>query len=66
MTKGDKDHGGFRGESKRKYWSRGPIKKSKEDKEKSPYNIFMRAELERLKKVCMVAAVQPAHKLNLD
>ena len=53
MTKGDKDHGGFRGESKRKYWVRSPIKKSKEAKEASPFNVFMKAELLRLKKVVL-------------
>ena len=55
MTKGDKTHGGFRGESKLKYWSRGLKKKSAEEKLASPFNVFMRTELERLKKVCMHA-----------
>lgn len=50
MTKGDKTHGGFRGESKLKYWSRGLKKKSAEEKLASPFNVFMRTELERLKK----------------
>ena len=55
MTKGDKTHGGFRGESKLKYWSRGLKKKSAEEKLASPFNVFMRTELERLKKVSMPA-----------
>mmetsp|Transcript_23577 Transcript_23577/g.19799 ORF Transcript_23577/g.19799 Transcript_23577/m.19799 type:complete len:87 (+) Transcript_23577:2-262(+) len=43
--KGDKDHGGFKGCSKKKWQSRGPIKKSKTEKESSPFNVFMKAEL---------------------
>lgn len=51
IMKGDKDHGGFKGCSKKKWQSRGPIKKSKTEKESSPFNVFMKAELARLKKV---------------
>jgi hypothetical protein len=98
MTKGDKDHGGFRGESKRKYWSRGPIKKTKvrkvpsqertlrpapqetdalytltrcpaqEEKMNSPFNVFMQAELMRLKKASAPApapAVQSLPRMAL-
>jgi hypothetical protein len=51
MTKGDRDHGGFRGCSKKKYQTKPLIKKTKAEKEASPFNIFMKAELMRLKQV---------------
>ena len=56
MVKGDKDHGGYRGCSKKKFQSRGLKKKSKEEKESSPFNVFMKAELARLKQVLCVLA----------